>query len=172
MDLDILHHFESNCTFTSIYGGKTTSSKGFMWYNLDTNSKRSNYELDGSGFEFLEVYSAFTPQSGEACWIYYTKPKSGCSVERTWGPITVDMFGWLQDGAEYQGQFLIDGQKTSMYNYSSGAILSTIYIDSKNYPVRLINEAFTGDADIWDFLNFKPNVIPNQNVFAIPDFCK
>jgi hypothetical protein len=107
-------------------------------------------------------------------------------VDTTYGPITVDMWGWLQDGAEYQGKFNINNQLTYMYNSSTGnathfighcltvlqgAVVYTAYITPASVPVRLIAAAFTGDEDIWDFNHYQPNVAPSSSVFSIPSFC-
>ncbi len=45
---------------------------------------------------------------------------------QVWGPVTVDMFSWLvDDGAQYQGQYTIDGVLTNMWNASTG----TMHVD-------------------------------------------
>jgi len=165
--------FESNITFTSIVGGSKFVSKGYMWYNLKTNSKRQDYPVPNGGNtmtaqEFLEVYGNGVPE-GEACWIWPSLNPPECSVLQTWGPITVDIFSWIY-GATYQGQFTVDEQVTNMWNYT-GEVSLTIYINLKGLPVRLLQVAFTGDSDMWDFTNFQFNKVPIQSIFNVPSYC-
>jgi len=159
----------ANTTFTSLYEGRTTVTMGYMWYDLSANSRRSDWTAKGIGASTLELFARQPNAVIE--WIELTTPPA-CSTSPIFGPVTVDMFSWITDSsAAYQGQVTIDGQPTYLWNCTSAAGPSQIWmaLDSVT-PIRMQIGSPFGDYDQWDWSLLIASK-PDPSVFTIPSFC-
>jgi len=160
-------NFVSNVTYSFMAGGKLSVSKGYMWYDLATNTKRSDHQDSGVPFTMLELY-----KKNQIDWIWHTSPAPECSVEQVFGPVSVDMWDWLPM-AQYAGEDTIDDVATYVWQYNDSWVPQTLWVSQSdsNLPVRLLVGGLGGDYNQYDFTDFT-DATPDPDVFNIPSFCQ
>jgi len=100
-------------------------------------------------------------------WIWRTSPPQ-CEPEPIFGPISVDLFAFIEDGVTYGGQVVINNILTDYWNGS----LASVWVNAAqpSIPVQYASVGFGGDSDTYLFEHLQV-VVPPPAIFTPPSYC-